>query len=125
MGVRYLEIVTPDVDATCDLIGRVQGIEFGQPVAELGGARLAALAGGGELAVRGPLRPDENPVVRPYLMVDDLDAAVAAARNAGATIAIDRMAIPGHGVIAIYILGGIEHGLWMLEGDDEEDNAGG
>ncbi len=119
--VEYLEIVTPQADATCSVLAEIRGVEFGEPIAELGGARLAPLveggAGGGSIAVRGPLRPDEAPVVRPYLLVDDLDAAVAAAREAGAEIAIERMPIPGRGAIAIYILGGIEHGLW--EAQDE------
>ncbi|MEQ9095960.1 MAG: hypothetical protein RIE32_06825 [Phycisphaerales bacterium] len=123
--VHYLEIVTPDVAETCALLGQTQGLRFGEPVAELGLARTAPLAGGGRVGVRPIMAPGEGPVVRPYVLVDDLDAAVQAARDAGAQIAIDRMAIPGQGVIAIYILGGIEHGLWMLEGDDEDGDEGG
>lgn len=120
--VEYLEIVTPQVDATCDVLAEIRGVGFGEPVPELGGARLAPMAAGGSIAVRGPLRPDEAPVVRPYLLVDDLDAAVAAAREAGAEIAIERMPLPGRGSIAIYILGGIEHGLWepWPEGDGDD-----
>lgn len=118
--VEYLEIVTPQADATCSVLAEIRGVEFGEPIPELGGARLAPVAGGGSIAVRGPLRPDETPVVRPYLMVDNLDAAVAAAREAGAEIAIERMPIPGRGTIAIYILGGIEHGLWEALPEEDE-----
>ena len=110
---QYLEIVTPEVDKTCALIAASQGVEFGDPIPEFGGARTAALAGGGEIGVRGPLRPDERPVVRPYLLVDDIAASVASAEAAGAEIAIPPMEIPGRGRFAIYILGGIEHGLWQ------------
>lgn len=112
MQLHYLEIVTPEPARTCEALAAVHGTAFGEPVAELGGARTADLAGGGRISVRGPLRPDETPVVRPYLRVDDLDAAVAAAREAGAEIALPSMEIGGQGRIAIYLLGGIEHGLW-------------
>ena len=59
------------------------------------------------------MRDTETPVVRPYMLVDDLPTAVQAARAGGAEIAIDSMEIPGHGKIAIYLQGGIEHGLWQ------------
>ena len=51
--------------------------------------------------------------MRPYILVDDIGAAVTAAREAGAEIAIPLMEIPGRGKIAIYIQGGIQHGLWQ------------
>lgn len=113
MQIHYLEIVTPDVEAACALYGQLYGVSFSEPVAELGNARTAELPGGGKLGVRAPLRETEAPVVRPYLLVDDLGAAVRAAEAAGAEIAIPSMEIPGHGTIAIYLLGGIEHGLWQ------------
>ncbi|MEO0630653.1 MAG: hydroxylase, partial [Planctomycetota bacterium] len=39
-------------------------------------------------------------------------AAVKEAEAAGATIALPPMELPGEGTCAIYILGGIDHGLW-------------
>lgn len=113
MNIHYLEIVTPDVDATCDALASAHGTTFDEPIPELGNARLAPLAGGGAISVRAPMRATEAPVVRPYILVDNLAAAVEAARAAGAQIAIPAMEIPGRGTIAIYILGGIEHGLWQ------------
>ena len=112
MRVQYLEVVTPEVEATCDALAQMHGVSFGEPVAAFGNARTAALVGGGRIGVRGPMRSDENPVVRPYLLVEDIDGAVDAAREAGAQIALPPMEIPGEGQFAIYILGGIEHGLW-------------
>jgi hypothetical protein len=53
-------------------------------------------------------------VVRPYWLVDDIDAAVAAVVQAGGQIAHPPMEIPGHGTFAIYVLGGNDHGLWQL-----------
>jgi uncharacterized protein len=114
MQVHYLEIVTPDVDATCASLARLHGVEFSAPVAELGNARTASLAGGGEIGVRAPMRPTEDPVVRPYALVDDIEAAVAAAAADGGEIALPPMEIPGRGRFAIYIQGGIHYGLWRL-----------
>ena len=114
MVVQYLEIVTPAVQETCQALAEAHGVTFGDPIPEFGNARTADLAGGGRLGVRGPMRETETPVVRPYILVDDIDAAVEAAVNAGAQVALPPMPIPGQGKFSIYILGGIEHGLWQL-----------
>lgn len=112
--VHYLEIVTPSVNETCNALAQAHGLVFGEPIAQFGNARTASLANGGLIGVRAPLRETEEPVVRPYILVDDIDAAVKAAEAAGATVAIPPMEIPGGGKFSIYILGGIEHGLWQL-----------
>ena len=113
MNVHYLEIVTPKAAETCDLLEQTHGVSFGEPIAEFGNARTATLNDGRRIGVRAPMRETEEPVVRPYLLVDDIDAAVEVARNAGAEIAIPPMEMPGQGRFAIYILGGIQHGLWQ------------
>jgi predicted enzyme related to lactoylglutathione lyase len=112
--VQYLEFVTPDVDATCAALAKLHGVRFGEPVAALGQARTAPLAGGGRIGVRAPLRADEQPVVRPYVLVEDLAAALEAAVAAGAELALGATELPGQGKCAIYLLGGIQHGLWQL-----------
>jgi uncharacterized protein len=113
MQIHYLEIVTPDVDAVCAVYAAANGVQFGVPDAGLGHARTAALPGGGLVGVRAPLRQSEEPVVRPYWLVDNIEAAVAAVAEAGGQIAHEPMEIPGHGTFAIYIQGGVEHGLWQ------------
>ena len=113
-AIHYLEIVTPNVKATCDALGKMHGVSFGEPDPRFGNARKAALKGGGQIGVRAPMRATETPVVRPYLLVEDIEAAVKAAQAAGAQVAIPPMEIPGGGKFAIYIQGGIEHGLWKL-----------
>ena len=113
MHVHYLEIVTPEVDALCDQYSKIHGVTFSDPDPGLGGARTAELKGSGSIAIRGPLRETETPVVRPYTLVENLKEAVAAAADAGAEIAILSMEIPGHGTIAVVIQGGIECGLWQ------------
>ena len=112
MQIQYLEIVTTDVAALCKQYAAAHGITFGEPVPNLGNARTAELSGGGMIAIRGPLREDETPVIRPYILVDDIAKAVAAAKEAGAEVAIESMEIPEHGTIAIVIQGGIECGFW-------------
>jgi predicted enzyme related to lactoylglutathione lyase len=113
MQSHYLEIVTPEVDTVCAAYAAAHGVRFGSPDAGLGHARTAPLPGGGLVGVRAPLRETEQPVVRPYWLVDDIDAAVAAVVGAGGSLAHPPMALPGHGTFAIYIQGGIDHGLWQ------------
>lgn len=115
MHVQYLEIVTSDVDATIEALAKAHGVTFGDPLPGFGNARTAALESGGQIGVRAPLAEHEQPVVRPYLLVDDIETALAAAESAGAQIAMGATEIPGSGTFAIYILGGIQHGLWQLE----------
>jgi len=114
MKVHYLEIVTPEVASTCNTLESLHGVRFGEPEPALGNARTAEIAGGGCIGVRAPMRETEEPVVRPYVLVDDVAAAAAAAEAAGAEIAHPPLEIPGQGKFAIYILGGIHHGLWEL-----------
>ena len=113
MQIHYLEIVTQAVDEVCATYSAANGVQFGAPDPGLGHARTAALPGGGLVGVRAPLRETEEPVVRPYWLVDDIEAAVAAVERAGGKIAHPAMEIPGHGTFAIYIQGGIEHGFWQ------------
>ena len=114
MQIQYLEIVTPDVDAVCKTYSAMYGVTFNDADQNLGGARTAKLAGGGVLGVRPPMRDTENPVVRPYVLVDNIQASVDTAAEAGAQVALPPMEIPGHGTCAIVIQGGIESGLWQL-----------
>ena len=114
MQVHYLEIVTSEVDATCAAYEKLHGLSFSDPDPGLGNARTATLAGGGRVGVRAPMNEAETPVVRPYVLVDDVDAAAQAAVEAGGEIAHPPMEIPGHGKFAIYIQGGIHHGLWQI-----------
>lgn len=114
MKLQYLEIVTPDVNKICDMYAKAHGLTFRDCDPHLGNARTARIPGGGMLGVRAPLSDREAPIVRPYLLVDDLAAAVEAAAAAGAIVALPSMELPGHGKCAIVNLGGIEHGLWQV-----------
>lgn len=114
MQVQYLEIVTADVDAVCASYTKIYGVEFSDGDAGLGGARTAKLANGGMIGVRGTLSEMEKIVVRPYLLVDDIDMAVEMAVDSGGMVAMPPTEIPGHGKFALYFLGDNEFGLWQL-----------
>lgn len=114
MKLHYLEVVAVNVDAVCAAYEAAHGSTFGLADPLLGGARTASLPDGGSVGVRGPLRATEEPIVRPYWLVDDIEAAVAAVAEQGAFIAHPPLEIPGRGTFAIYIQGGANHGLWQL-----------
>ncbi|MEM1353695.1 MAG: hydroxylase [Planctomycetota bacterium] len=114
MKVHYLEVVTPEPEALCAQYAAIYDVAFSEPIANLGGARTAGLSGGGMLGIRGPLRETETPVVRPYIAVDDIEAAVKSATEAGAKVALPPMPLPGYGTCAVVIQGGIECGFWQL-----------
>lgn len=113
MQIYYLEIVTREVDAVCAAYEAANRVRFSAPDIGLGNARTAEMPGGALVGVRAPLRETEAPVVRPYWLVDDIEAAVAAVVKAGGEIAHPPMEIAGHGTFAIYLQGGIDHGLWQ------------
>jgi predicted enzyme related to lactoylglutathione lyase len=114
MKVHYLEIVASDVDAVCAAYEAAHDIKFGSADPLLGGARTAPLPDGGSIGVRGSLRDTEEPVVRPYWLVDDIEAALDAASKQGASVAHPPLEIPGKGTFTIYIQGNVHHGLWQL-----------
>jgi len=114
MKVHYLEIISHDVDGVCQYYQATHSASFSEPDPLLGGARTCTLADGSIVGVRGPLRDNEEPVVRPYWLTSDIDKAVQNVEAAGGQIAMYPMEIPGKGTFAIYICGGNDHGLWQL-----------
>lgn len=114
MRVHYLEIVASDIEAVCAAYEAAHGIQFAPADPLLGGARTAPLPDGGSLGVRSPLHDTERPVVRPYWLVEDMEAALDAVCKQGAFIAHAPLEIPGKGRFAIYTHGDVQHGLWQL-----------
>ena len=114
INVQYLEIVTVDVELVCHSYAKTLGIDFGDPVPELGGARIAELSQGGSIGVRAPMHEAEEPTTRPYYLVQDIDKAVLEAERTGAVVAVPPMEIPGRGKCAVLIYGAIQSGLWQL-----------
>jgi predicted enzyme related to lactoylglutathione lyase len=113
MAVHYLEIVTNDVDTLTALYQRIHGLSFGPPDADLGEAHVATRPDGTLIGIRKPLAAHEEPIVRTYLAVEDIQQAVKAAENSGAVIAYPPTRQGQRGTFAIVIQGGVQHGLWQ------------
>lgn len=111
--IHYLEIVCRDVDAQCAALTRVHGWNFGAPLADLGGARVAKADDGSLVGVRAPLGEHEEPVVRSYVEVEDIARAVGDAEAAGAIIAYPPTRQGDTGTWAIHVLGDVQLGLWQ------------
>lgn len=112
--IYYLEIVTPDVQSVSEFYTSAYGWRFEPEAPELGNAMVAILPDGSMCGIRAPMHEQEEPIVRTYLRVENIDAAVKRAAELGATIALEPMEIPGRGKVAIYFLGGIQQGLWQV-----------
>ena len=113
MQVHYVEIVTTDVARKCSALEQIHGLEFGEMVADLGNARVAKTANGSLIGIRAPLADHETPIVRTYFAVDDISKTVKDAEAAGAVIAYPPTQQGDTGTWAIYILDGIQYGLWQ------------
>ena len=113
VAIHYLEIVSDDADGLIALYQRMHGLSFGAPDADLGQARVATQADGGLVGIRKPLAAHEHAIVRAYVAVEDMQRAVKAAEERGATIAYPPTRQGQRGTFAIVIQGGVEHGLWQ------------
>jgi predicted enzyme related to lactoylglutathione lyase len=113
MAALYLEIVGNDVDTLTGLYRRMLGLSFGPPDPDLGQARVATAADGTLVGIRRPLAAHEQPIMRTYLGVEDIEQAVRKAEAAGAAIAYPPTRQGQRGTFAIVIHGGVQHGLWQ------------
>jgi predicted enzyme related to lactoylglutathione lyase len=113
MSVHYLEIVSNDAGAMTALYEAVHGVTFGAPDADLGGARVAARPDGTLIGIRKPLAAHEQPIVRTYLAVDDIERAVKNAEKLGAVVAYGPTPQGQRGTFAIVLHGDVQHGLWQ------------
>jgi uncharacterized protein len=71
--------VTKEVDAVCAAYASARKLQFDEPDPGLGIARTATLASSRFVRVRAPMREAEEPMVRPYWLVDDIETAMIAA----------------------------------------------
>lgn len=113
MSIHYIEIVTNDLDAVCASYERVHGLTFSAPDPDMGQARLARLADGSLIGLRKPLAEHEQPILRTYLEVADIEEAAKTAEASGAMVAYPPTRQGSHGVFAIIIQGDVQHGLWQ------------
>ena len=113
MGVHYLEIVSNDVDTLTALYERMHDLSFGPPDPDLGAARVATRSDGTLVGIRKPLAAHEQPIVRTYLAVEDIQRAVKKAEDSGAIVAYPPTRQGQWGTFAIVIYGDVQHGLWQ------------
>lgn len=113
MQVHYLEFVCADVAAQCDALEASHALSFGPAVPELGNARVATGPDGTQVGVRAPLADHEQPIIRPYLVVDDIERAISQAESKGAVVAYPPTRQGDTGTWAIYIVGDLQVGLWQ------------
>src|SRR3954452_13296223 len=110
MSVHYLEIVSNDVDALAGMYQRTHGFSFGPPDPDLGQARVATRPDGSLVGIRKPLAAHEQPIMRTYLAVEDVQKAVKKAEEHGAIIAYPPTRQGKRGTFAIVIQGDAQHG---------------
>lgn len=113
MAVHYLEIVSDDVDTLAGLYHRIHGLSFSPPDPDLGQARVATRPDGTLVGIRKPLAAHEQPIMRSYLAVDDIQQAVKHAEEHGAAVAYPPTQQGQRGTFAIVIQGDLQHGLWQ------------
>jgi predicted enzyme related to lactoylglutathione lyase len=113
MALHYLEIVSNDVESLTSLYQRVYGLSFDPPDPDLGHAHVATRADGSLVGIRKPLAAHEQPIMRTYLAVEDIQDAVKRAEDTGATVAYPPTQQGQRGTFAIVFQGGVQHGLWQ------------
>ncbi|GEA12936.1 hydroxylase [Alteromonas sp. KUL49] len=112
--IHYLEIVTPEAEQVCASYSDALMCEFSAPEPALGNARIAKLNSGGMLGIRLPMHDAEDPVSRPYYLVEDIEKAVTVASQSGAEVIVPPMDIPGFGKCSIVTYGNIQSGFWQV-----------
>jgi hypothetical protein len=90
MAVHYLEIVSNDVDNLTALYQRMHGLSFGLADPDLGQASVATRADGTLVGIRKPLAAHEQPIMRTYLAVEDMQQAVKRPRTPARPLPIRR-----------------------------------
>ena len=93
--------------------GTCNGLSFGPPDPDLGQARVASQADETLVGIRNPLAAHEQPIMRTYLAVEDIEQATKKAEESGAMIAYPPTRQGNHGTFAIVIQGDLEHGFWQ------------
>ena len=96
------------------MYGAAYGWRFDAMDPALGSAFVAKLDDGSLCGIRAPMHEQETPTVRTYIRVTNVETAIQEAAQLGATIALEPMELPGHGMIAIYMYGGIQQGIWQV-----------
>ena len=111
--VHLLEIVCNETKAQIAALEQIHGLSFGPEVPEMGMARMAKTPDGSFIGVRAPLADHEQPITRTYIAVDDIEKAVEAVKANGGMVAYPPTKQGDTGTWAVYILDGVQMGLWQ------------
>jgi predicted enzyme related to lactoylglutathione lyase len=115
-SITYIEVVTEQVSECCDFYAAAYGWNFEAPIADLGGARVAVTESGTRWGIRAPMAASESPTVRTYIRVADIEQAGQRAVELGGVEALGATELGAHGKVAIFLLHGIEQGIWEFKG---------
>lgn len=117
----WMDLTTHDLEGAQRFYGDLFGWEVVEAGPDLGGYRHATVDGtvvAGIVPAIGPDGAPADPAAMParwsvYLAVEDVDAAVADAVEAGGTVVVPAMDIPGMGRMAFLLdAAGADVGLW-------------
>jgi len=111
----WVELGTPDIDASAAFYGAVFGWEIPElpNSAELGGYRRAKKDGKDIAGVAPLMQEGQPPAWSTYVSVADAEATTAAIRAAGGTVHVEPMDVVGLGKMAVYADStGAHFGIW-------------
>ncbi len=116
-AIAHTELGTSDPEATTDFLRTVFGLQF-ETTPGPGGApyHMAYTEGQPSCGVRPVMPQEPGPSQTPYFNVEDLDATIQAATDAGAQVFLPKTAVPGQGWMAwIGIPGGNTIAAWQQD----------
>lgn len=113
---NWIDIGTPDPDATATFYGQLFGWQVDDPDPEYGGYRTARV-GGRSVAGIGQAQSDGTPWWTTYISVEDADATAKLVRDAGGQVLVEPFDIASFGRMAVFTdPGGATFSVWQSLG---------
>lgn len=112
----WIDLATPDQDAAAEFYGGLFGwsVEADENAEETGGYRVAMLKGQAIGGVMRLMQEGQPPAWSTYICVEDADATVAKAREAGGAVMVEPMDVLDYGRMAFLVdPTGAVVGLWQ------------
>lgn len=112
----WIDLATPDQDAAAKFYGDLLGwsVEEDENAEQTGGYRVATLKGQAVGGVMKIMQEGQPPAWSSYVSVEDVDATVVKAKEAGGTLMVEPMSVLDYGRMAFLIdPTGAAIGLWQ------------
>jgi predicted enzyme related to lactoylglutathione lyase len=112
----WIDLATPDQDAAADFYGGLfgWGVEEDENAEQTGGYRVATLDGKAVGGVMKLMQEGQPPAWMTYVSVEDADATVASAAEAGGEVIVEPMTVLDYGRMAILKdTTGAVFGIWQ------------